>query len=364
LEGKSFSGKLPFHNCNLKTAASKLTEKKVRWFYSKRNRTSAFSTRLSVGGNEPNPYRKKFNQGATIVPRSVYFVDIAQEIPSDFENRVINVRTSAITREDAKLPWRNIDLKGRIESNFLFRTALSRSILPFTFFDPSLVVLPVIIDVRDDGHKIVTLHSAADLRQKGFLHASRWFVNAERIWEANKTDKAKTMSNVGRLDFQRGLTEQDLNQPYLVLFTKSAKDANAVLCRREALDFEFIADYVTYVFYTREINEAFYLTAILNSEGINSLIKDFQTRGLFGARDVTKKILDVYFPRFDRENPTHSSLANLSEKAHEAANAFIRTSPSSGKITPGKLGRLRGGIKDHLKAEMKEIDDLVVKIIK
>ena len=172
------------------------------------------------------------------------------------------------------------------------------------------------------------------------------------------------MSNLGRLDFQRGLTEQDLNQPYLVLFTKSAKDANAVLCQREALDFEFIADYVTYVFYTREIDEAFYLTAMLNSEGVNSLIKDYQTRGLFGARDVTKKILYVYFPRFDRTNPTHSRLAHLSEKAHDAGNAFIQTYPPSGKITPGKLGRLRGDIKDHLEAEMKEIDDVVIKIIK
>jgi type I restriction-modification system DNA methylase subunit len=364
LEGKSFSGKLPVHNCNLKKAASKLTEKEVRWFYSKRNRTSAFSTRPSVGRNEPNSYKKKFKQGATIVPRSVYFVDITQELPSDFDNRVINVRTSAITRDDAKIPWRNIDLKGRIESNFLFRTALSRSILPFTFFDPSLVVLPLIIDVKDDGQKIVTLHSAQGLRQRGFLHASRWFVQAEKIWEANKTDKAKAMSSLGRLDFQRGLTEQDLNRPYLVLFTKSAKDANAVLCRREGLDFEFIVDYVTYVFYTEEIDEAFYLTAILNSESINSLIKDFQTRGLFGARDVTKKILDVYFPRFDKSNETHSTLAKLSEKAHRTANGFIRTNPPSGKITPGKLGRLRGEIKEHLKAEMKEIDLLVGGIIR
>ena len=65
------------------------------------------------------------------------------------------------------------------------------------------------------------------------------------------------------------------------------------------MELEFFADYKTYVLHFENIQEAYYLTAILNSSITNELMKDFQSRGLFGARDVSKKILDIYYPRFD-----------------------------------------------------------------
>jgi hypothetical protein len=154
-----------------------------------------------------------------------------------------------------------------------------------------------------------------------------------------------------------------LDAPCLVLYNASAKDANAVAIRRDDLDRVFFVDHTTYWFATRDPEEAYYLTAILNSAVPNALMKDFQSRGLFGARDVHKKILDVYFPEFDRNNAAHLSLAALGRTAHEKTAAYLVENPPPPFLTALPLGRLRLDIKRYLAGEMKEIDKMVRQII-
>ena len=357
LMGKSFSGKLAAHNCNWKAAAPKLTEANTRWFYLTQGRSSAFSTRAQAGESQPNPYKRAFNQGATIVPRACYFVDLHQDAPPDFEDRLLNIRTA--TGIDAKKPWTELDFKGRIESRFLFRTALSKSVLPFALYEPSLVALPVLIEIKENGDKSVVMQSANDLRTAGFLHAARWFSATEKTWGERKTKKNETITASDYLNWQSKLTEQNLNAPYLVLYNSSAKDANATVVKRSELDLEFFAESVTYVLETTQLQEARYLVAILNSSAPNEMMKDFQAKGLFGARHVHKKILDVYFPRYDKSDTTHRQLADLSKTAHQKARAYLHAHPPSQALNAGRLGRYRLEIKKEVTDELREIDRLV-----
>ena len=126
---------------------------------------------------------------------------------------------------------------------------------------------------------------------------------------------------------------------------------------------EFIVENTTYVFYTNEIAEAYYLTAILNSTAPNEMMKDFQAKGLFGARHVHKKILDIYYPKFDSNNKVHQQLAALSKTAHEKASAYVAANPPQQELSAMHLGRLRVAIKKHLSQEMEKIDGLVKKVI-
>jgi type I restriction-modification system DNA methylase subunit len=363
LKGKSFSGKLPAHNCNLEAATPKLTEEDVKWFYVEQGNSSAFSTRKQTIENKPNPYKKSFKKGADIIPRAFYFVDINQEMPPDFEDRTINIRTSAAIQADAKKPWTDLDFKGRIESRFLFRTALSKSILPFALFNPALVALPITIQQNGVGGKRSQLRSVEELRKEGFLNAARWFGEAEKVWGERRTEKNQNISAEDYLNWHSKLTEQNLNAPYLVLYNSSAQDANATVVKRADLDLEFIIDHKAYSYATFNLDEAYYLTAILNSSAPNKMMKDFQSRGLFGARDIHKKILDIYFPRFTKGDETHSSLARLSEIAHQKATEFLRANPPGHELSAMRLGRMRVDIKKHIEAEMKEIDGLVEKIV-
>ncbi|MBD1395525.1 N-6 DNA methylase [Mucilaginibacter glaciei] len=361
LPGKVFTGNLPSHNCNGAVASKKLSEITATWFYVKQGKSTAFSTKKYKTQAKINPYKNDFKQGATIVPRSFYFVELDQEIPADFIGRTINVRTAEDVKADAKKPW-NIELAGRVESEFIFLTALSKSILPFVLHKPNLIALPLIVKEDEHCEKKITLKTSQELRHDGFLLASKWFGNSERIWDIHKTEKNRNTTSKDYINWQNKLTEQNLNAPYLVLYNSSAKDANATVVVRSQWPLEFIVESVTYVLHTYSKEEAYYLAGILNSRIPNEQMKDFQARGLFGARHVHKKILDIYYPKFSETNSDHLLLANLSKAAHEKAKNYLSVQ-SCGNLSGLLLGRMRLEIKKHLSVEMLQIDKIVKKII-
>ncbi|MCU0457659.1 MAG: N-6 DNA methylase [Bacteroidales bacterium] len=361
--GLLFVGKLPSHNCTYEEAKPLLMETDIILFYAKQGKATAYSTHKTQKRDRINPYKEKFKQGATLVPRTLYFIELTQDPPPDFEDRTINIKTSNQVIPEAKTPWKDLSLSGRIESKFIFKTALSRSILPYALLQPDYVVLPITINKASGSIKTITLHSSESLMHQGYLNASSWFGQVEKYWETYKTEKSSRMSNIGRLDFQRGISEQDLNCQFLVLYNASAKNANATIFKRNDLDLEFIVESVSYVYYTNEENEAYYLTAILNSTVPNELIKDFQARGLYGARHVHKKILDVYFPKYDCNDNNHMKLAELSKLSHGKAMKFLQDKPPHQELTAMRLGRLRLEIKSHLSKELKEIDRIVKRIL-
>jgi len=362
LEGKQFEGRLPAHNCHYDMAETRLKETAVRWYLKMQGRSSAFSNTKSSAKNIGNPYKKHFKQGATIVPRAFYFVDLNQEPPKDFVDRIINIKTSADILSESKKPWK-MTLSGQVESRFVFRTAISKSILPFYLYDPALITLPVTIEKSADGLKRIHIHTSEQLMNAGELKAWRWFANAETVWNMNKTEKSKNWVATDRVNYQKGLTTQNLNARYLTLYTASAKDAHALAFDRQTLDFDFVVESKTYVYYTNSESEAYYLASILNSSVLNRQIKDFQTKGLFGPRDIHKKILDVFFPKFNDWEKRHLRLAELGKLCTEKVKAFVDNHPPQHNLSAHYLGKLRVAIKNHLSQELIEIDKIVEKIV-
>jgi len=281
-----------------------------------------------------------------------------QEFPEDFENRVLNIRTSRSIKKEAKKPWDVIDLEGRIGSNFIYSTALAKNILPFTLHNPLLVVLPVI---QDDYRKI-QLFPWEELKNKGYLDAANWFRNVENLWDTLKTEKNRDITYLQYLNWLNKLENQDLNMPYVVIYNASAKDANALVVDREKLNLPFVVDYTSYYYSTKYINEAYFLSSCLNCNVSNKIIKPFQAKGLFGARHVSKKILDIPFPRFDPNDNEHLKLAEVAKTCSIMAGEFIESKLPRG-MSGVKLGKARLSIRRYLKEEMAIIDRLVEKIV-
>ena len=273
----------------------------------------------------------------------------------------MKIKTAADIQSDAKAPWK-IRLNGQVESKFIFRTAISKSILPFYLYHPAWITLPITIE-KEVGQKHIKLYTSEQLMKEGELKAWRWFANTENIWNINKTEKSATMTNTDRLNFQRGLCAQNLNARYLVLYTASAKDANALVFDRQTLDLEFIVESKTYVFYTNNEKEAYYLAAVLNSSILNHSMKAFQTKGLFGPRDVHKKILNIPFPKYSESQKPHLELAMLSEQCHEKATTFMAQNKYPPNLSAHDLGKVRIDIKKSLSNEFSEIDQLVKRMI-
>jgi hypothetical protein len=93
------------------------------------------------------------------------------------------------------------------------------------------------------------------------------------------------------------------------------------------------------------------------------MMKDFQSKGLFGARDVHKKILDIFYPKYDEKDIRHSRIAELSKDSHYKTLSFLEGINSNQMFEGIQLGRIRLQIKNHLSKEIKEIDSLVKQII-
>ena len=361
MPGKSFSGRLPAHNCNLKTASKKLSETDNEWFYVKQGKSSAFSTNQIKKQTKVNWYKKRFKRGAELSPRAFYFAQLEQDIPADWNDRILNFKTSNDIQTDAKKPWKGLSVSGKIESNFIFRTALSKTILPFAFNKPDLILLPISIETNSEGHKEIKIFSAEQLLNEGFREAAKWFHSAEDYWSELSTEKNKKITALEYINWNNKLKSQNLNTEYIVLYNASAKDANSAVLKRSDLDLEFIVDTVTYAYYTNSAEEAYYLTSIFNSETPNLMMKDFQSRGLFGARHVHKKILDIFYPKYDAKNVTHRRLAELGLISHNLVKQTLLEYDSASKIPA--LGKLRLELKKIIKDELLEIDELVKKII-
>jgi hypothetical protein len=97
----------------------------------------------------------------------------------------------------------------------------------------------------------------------------------------------------------------------------------------------------------------------LNSPTIDELIKPMQSRGLFGPRDIHKKVLELPIPEFSPAKGNHLELARLGEDCTKKVSKLLSKS-----IPKKSIGNLRKIIKTELVDEIKEIDGIVRRILK
>ena len=362
LPGRRYAGRPRRHNATWPEAEPRLTVENVTWRVA---RTAGGSALTTGAGNEApsagkTPYKELFKNGATMFPRNFFFIQPEGTPPPDWSDRSITVKSDDINDETAKMPWKGIKLTGRINTNYLFRTALAKNLVPFALIDPPLVLLPVTIgpDPKSSAAnpaQVPILHTVSDLVGLGQLDTAQWFAKVERAWEQHRTEKNRKMSAINYLNWQNKLTDQNMTSPFVVLYSAWGKDANACIMNRSKLDLPFLAENSTYFFNAASEDEAYYLLAFLNANEPNKLMKDFQAAGLFGPRAVHRKILDVPLPRYAARDPRHQQLAALGRQAAAAVAAYVTTSGIAG--TEYNVGQVRRYLRQEILAGLlREID--------
>ncbi len=377
--GATFVGKLPRPHMHWQDAQAFLTEKTVRWYFQElgaaqsKKKRSALVQQKMTGESGGNVYAPRFKQGATIVPRAFYFVEpqgATIGAHTDVRERVLNLRTHPLALEGAKKPWDGISLVGQMQGQYLFRTALARNVLPFALINPPLIALPLVqedlVDAKGTplpGKLRWRLLSAAELTGRGDVEAAKWFGQCEKLWGERRSDSAKKQksSMTDWLDWQKKLTDQPVDAKWAVLYTASGTDASAVATNVEGQALRLLADHKTYVMFVGGEDEARYLECYLNCGYINHAIKQFQSRGLFGPRDVHKKILELPWPEFDGNRPSHRRLIDLGRNIAQAVQGILGTQQEL-ELDPRTLGRLRSSIRREIKHLMDQIDALVESI--
>ena len=363
LAGQTFSGQLRRKNASMQEARQQLQIRKAEVHIVKQGARSYLSTNKEKISRARSYYQPFFKEGATIVPRNFWFVEFRPQPQLGIDPRRPFVATDPRAEEEAKEPYKGSHVEGPVESEFLYATLLSTDLLPFGQFGYRPVVLPVTEDAH--GFHLLTVALARD---KGFLGLADWLTKTQEAWVSRRKEKAKRGDAISWLNYRNKLTDQNPSAKYVVLYPKSAtflcaatiplRELRQTVGQQQITLRRFVADYVTYYFETESRDEARYLTAVLNAPCVDTLIKPMQARGLWGPRDIVKKVWELPIPQFQATKGSHLRLAEITAACEEKVRA---TGPA---LQQQSIGRARSAIRESLKEELGEIDALVQPLLK
>jgi hypothetical protein len=344
-------GKLENKNCDFDEAKKFLSVKKTQFEKSK------ISFKRSY-------YYTKFYQGATIVPRNLFFVDIVRDNKAFLGINPLIPQVESSKKNITKPPWDKITIKKQIDSKFLFATLLGESIVPFGYRDFNLLALPIL---RKNG-QISIISSFVELQKSDYINASNYFKEVEQKWKENATTKSKKMTTYQRLNFRKGITRQNFNIKFKVIYVASSTYlassvvdmTNSIIRKEGEQEIQlggFIAESKTYFYETNNEFEAYYLCAILNSKTVDNIIKPMQTRGLWGPRDIHKRPLLLPIPEFNKKNKHHKQLSALGIECNKKTPAILAN------LKLRSIGLVRSEVRKQLNQELYQIDELVKMIM-
>jgi hypothetical protein len=304
---------------------------------------------------ERSYYFHKFKVGASIFPRSLYFVDIISHA-----NSQATAKTTPEIYHIVKEPWKVV-LEGSIEDEFLYATLLAWEIIPFGY----IKLHPVILPIKEHLNGYMLLNSN-ELQRAGFTGAEEWLEKAQEIWRKRMTEKSKRRfpSLLDRLNYNNLLAIQNPSKRYAVLYNATGTNLVSCVIDKSSLPYftadgekikpkGFITDVKAWLFEAENETEAYYVSAIFNSEIINELIKPLQPRGLFGARAIHRRPLLFPIPKFSSNDDMHLKLADIGKKCHEK----VKTMKSVQK------NNIRAEVRKKLNGEIMEINQIVSKFI-
>jgi hypothetical protein len=285
-----WSGRLPVPNASRDIAEQYLTR--------------ADAAELAAGTGT-SPYAPRFAQGATIVPRVLFMVETREATALGTGAGRKTVHSQRSTTE--KSPWRELPaLDGIVETTFIRPVYLGDNVLPFRLLPPRHAVIPW------DGKKLL---AGDDDRLDDYPGLAAWWRRAEEIWNSHRSSDRLTLAE--RLDFRHGLSQQFPPPPQRVVYSKGGMYLAAAIVS----DPTAVIDHKLYWAVASGMDEARYLTAILNSDTLTRLVRPLQARGEHNPRDFDKYIFQLPIPLYDQNLPEHRRLVELAERGEQVANA-------------------------------------------
>ena len=183
-----------------------------------------------------------------------------------------------------------------------------------------------------------------------------------RLWDTNRQPVNK-LNLLGQLDYYGKLSAQFKRQqilgdrPVRVVYGGWGRPTAALLC-----DDDSMVDYTLFWIVCKDVQEALYLLAIINSDALYKTVEPLMPKGQFGARHLQKHLWKLPIPEFDPAVPLHTAIADTGQAAATGAaqqladlrasrprltvtiarrelRKWLRTSPE-GQTVENEVGRL------------------------
>lgn len=253
-----------------------------------------------------SPYRERFGQGATLVPRMLVTVRPGDMTALGLSAGRVAVQSARTAIE--KPPWRDLpSLAGSVEERFVRPMHLGATIVAYRAREPELAIVPWL-----DGELLDGRHERLD----EFPGLAAWWREAERTWERKKSPSTR-LALRDQIDFQGKLRRQLPAPPHRVVYTGTGQHLAA--CRVD--DLNAVIGHTLYWAPAETVDEARYLSAILNSAALTNAVAPLQARGQHNPRHFDMHVFALPFPIFDPDDELHHALAELARVAEDVAGA-------------------------------------------
>ncbi len=286
-----------------------------------------------TSGDHVSPYANLTRNGATLFPRVLFFVE---EVPNPATVSVGNTITTNPRRGVYdKEPWKSLDLTtvsgNTVEKEHLFDAHLGETLVPYASLNPLKVLLPVRRGSTKIEHDGGAPNGIAPIAMSRRMR-SRWS-DINRIWEENKRSGYRLtliqqLDYYGKLSSQINWTRDKTERPIRIVYNQSGTPTAAVL-----EDDSAIVDYKLYWVACRDLEEAHFLLAVINSDALAEAVNRYTTPNWAGkTRDLQKHLWRLPIPEFDGGNSLHVSIADAGQ---DAAAGVERELERLGEDRPG-----------------------------
>ncbi|MFE3033014.1 Eco57I restriction-modification methylase domain-containing protein [Streptomyces canus] len=289
-----------------------------------------------------SPYRDRFGQGASVVPKVLFFVREQTASPLGLGGGRVSVRSQRSALE--KKPWKELpDREGSVEKEFVRPVLLGEHVVPYRIMGSDKVVLPI------EGTNTL-MHGEHDHLDR-YPDLANWWRDAERLWDDNRSSERLSLTE--QLNFRKKLTDHLPGAPLRVVYGKAGMYVTAALVD----DPHAVIDHSLYWAKVATRHEGMYLLALLNAPRLTEVARPLMSYGK-DERHIDKAVWELPIPDFDPTDAKHVRIAEIGEAEHQRIAEL--------KFEGGKSYiQIRRTLRDFLLSspDAEELDQLVTELL-
>jgi hypothetical protein len=236
-------------------------------------------------------YYKDVHKGADLFPRTLLFVNT---IEKNDDLVIINRDFDATSR--SKKAWNDTVFKDvEIEKNYVFEAVKANLLVPFNILGTYEVVLPI----DRNYQKILNKNLKYNMR--------KFYQKIDKIYKERKKSTTKFECLWENVNYRNKLIKQD-PMLFKVVFNEAGSKLKSAVVGKN-----IIIDYTLLYYQTPDIDECYYLSAILNSDFLNENLKLIKS-----SRHFVKRPFKFNIPKYDSSNEKHVELCKIAKDCEKS----------------------------------------------